>query len=492
MDRRKPNPGARAVLGTLLLAGLALCSAADPEQPARIERLQQLLEDQQWETVITEAEAILADNPDNAAIRAKFGLALLGKARIEEPVLNKAKADQLEGATDPGAFFDPALFRTEVTYDDGLWSEAGKEFDKVLAQSPDNLDARVGLASIHGRAGDYEQQREQIRLAARAHAEDQEAGRLLLRFGEKYFASGRYDDALAIFGILVESFGEDATVVLDYGAAQFATSQYDDGIATVEKASALDPENENLHHTLAQMYIFRMYWEEAAAVYQRLAEQFPDNPMMTVQRGAALLPESVERGREILQKVVDADPEKSDGASTVASNLLLGLDQGNAADLVQLADELNARRLPHLAATVGGVLLVREPDSVAGRLVFAALYDGLRYFDLSLLMLRDAAKVIGEKPDSSVPFTRDDVIASQGRTYLRMGNDRQAVQAFLSADNPQKFFLPLGLAYERLHDYRKAYDYFIQVVEGGGAGPELVMASEHLAQEEYSAFENEP
>ncbi len=411
MEGRKNNPWPRALLGLLLLASLALCSAADPEQLAQLERLQQMLEDRQWEAVAAEAEAILADNPDNAAIRAKFGLALLGKARIEEQVLDEPKADQLKAATDPGAFFDPALFHTEVTYDDALWRQAREEFAKVLAQSPDNLDARVGLASIHGRAGDFAQEREQIRLAARAHAEDQDAGRLLLRFGEKYFAGGRYEDALAIFGILMESFGEDVTVALDYGAAQFASSQYDDGIATLEKASALDPENENLHQTLAQMYIFRMHWEKAAAVYQRLAEQFPDNLMMAVQRGAALLPESVERGRVVLQKVVDADPEKSTAAATVASNLLLGLDQGVTADLVLLADELNRRRLPHLAATVGGVLLVREPDSVAGRLVFAALYDGLQYFDLSLLMLRDAAKVIGEKPDSSVPFTRDDVIA---------------------------------------------------------------------------------
>ena len=141
---------------------------------------------------------------------------------------------------------------------------------------------------------------------------------------------------------------------------------------------------------------------------------------------------------------------------------------------------------------MGGILLVREPDSVAGRLVFAAVYDGLQYFDLSLLMLRDAAKVIGEKPDSSAPFTWDDVVASQGRAHFRMGNHQQAVDAFLSADNPQKFFLVLGLAYENLQDYRKAFDYFIKVVEGGGTGPQLVRASEHLAKEEYSAFQNEP
>ena len=38
MDRRKNNPWARALLGILLLASLALCSAADPEQLAQLER----------------------------------------------------------------------------------------------------------------------------------------------------------------------------------------------------------------------------------------------------------------------------------------------------------------------------------------------------------------------------------------------------------------------------------------------------------------------
>ena len=491
MDRPKNNPWARTLLGLLLLASLVLCSAADPEQLAQLDRLQEMLEDRQWEAVATEAEALLADHPDNAAIRAKFGLALLGKARTEEQVLDEAKADQLKSATDPAAFFDPALFRTEVTFDDGLWGQAREEFERVLARSSDNLDARVGLASIYGRAGDPAQEREQIRLAARAHADDQEAGRLLLRFGEKYFAAGGYEDALAIFGILMESFGADPTVALDYGAAQFANSQYDAGIATLEKASGLDPDSENLSQTLAQMYIFRMYWEEAAAVYQRLGEQFPDNPMITVQHGASLLPESLQRGRVLLQQVVQADPEKGTPAAAVAGNLLLGLDEGATPDLVQLADDLNSRRLPHLAATVGGVLLVREPDSVAGRLVFAAIYDGLQYFDLSLLMLRDAAKVIGENPQASAPFTRDDVIASQGRTHFRMGNHQKAVDAFLSADDPRKFHLALGLGYEKLGDSRKAFDYFTQVVEGGGTGPQLVRASEHLARQEYSGFQKD-
>jgi len=492
MDRRKNNLWARTLLGLLLLASLALCSAADPEQLAQLDHLQQMLEDRQWEAAAAEAEAILAEHPDNAAVRAKFGLALLGTARTEEQVLDESKAGQLKGATDPAAFFDPTLFRTEVAFDDGLWSQAKEEFERVLEKSADNLDARVGLASIHGRAGDPGQEREQIRLAARAHADDPDAGRLLLRFGEKHFAAGGYDHALAIFGILMESFGEDPTVALDYGAAQFANSQYEAGIATLEKANAMAPDNENLSQTLAQMYVFRMQWTEAAAVYQRLGDQFPDNPMMTVQRGAALLPESLEDGRAVLQKVVDADPDRSDAAVAVAANLLLGLSEGTTVDLVRLADELNRRFLPHLAAAVGGVILVREPDSVAGRLVFAAVYDGLQYYDLSLLMLRDAAKVLSEKPDSSAPFTRDDVIASQGRTYLRMGNQQQAVDAFLSADNPDKFALALGLAFEQLQDYRKAFGYFTKVVEGEGTGPQLVRASEHLAKQEYAEFQQEP
>ena len=93
--------------------------------------------------------------------------------------------------------------------------------------------------------------------------------------------------------------------------------------------------------------------------------------------------------------------------------------------------------------------------------------------------------------DSSAPFARDDVIASQARTHFHMGNHQKAVDAFLSADNPGNFFLGLALAYENLHDYRKAFDYFRRVVEGGGPGAELVQASEHLARQEYSEFKNE-
>lgn len=494
MDRQNLSPWLRTLLGAMLLASLALCSAADPEEEARLGRLQEMLEAESWDEVIAEAGGILADSPDNATARAKLGLALLGKARSEESVLDESRFQQTQGATDPSAFFDPNLFRTEVNYDDTLRAQAREEFERVLSGSPGNLDALVGMATFHYEAGEFDEEKEAISRAAKAHKGNEEAGRRLLRFGELFFAEARYADALEVFQLLHESFPEDPTVALDYGAAQFANGRYDTGIETVALASAKDPENERVLQTLGQMYLFRLRWAEGAKVFEAAGKLSPDDSMITVHRGAALMPVDPDGARAAFQAVVDGDPDKTTPASVVAANLLVALDESKVTTphLVYLSNELSRQRMPQIAATLGGVLLVRDPKSIGGRLVLAAVYDGLQYFDLSRQTLQEAERIFQEDPGASAPYTRIDLTGSAGRSYFTQGDYQKVIELFESSSDPERFRLALALSHEQLGNYDRAFAYFTQIVEAGEPAAQALQASEHLEKPEYSEFVNQP
>ncbi len=495
MTRGGKHLWSRALLGGALLCSLALCSAADPEQEEpRTVALQEKLAAELWDEVVAEAAVLLEEDPGNAAVRAKLGLALLAKARSEEAVVDESRFEKVKDATDPAAFFDPALFETEVTLDDRLWQQARQEFDTVLEKAPENLDALVGLATIHAEADELEKEKELIRRAAAAHAGNREAGRRLLRFGEKYFSVGNYEAALDLFTILIEKFQDDATMRLDYGAAQFATGQYDAGAATIEKASAMEPADESIANSLAQMYLLRLRWEDAAAIYAEAEKRNPDDKLLTVQHAASWMPVDPDRARAILQEVVDADPDGKTEPGIIAGNLLRGMDssQAETADLVYLSEEFGRLRMPHLGATVGGLILLQDPHSIAGRLVMSSIYDGLRYFDLSIEILGQATRILREHPEASAPFTQTDLVANFGRTYFRMGNYKKAIEIFESAEKPERFQFAMGLAYENQGDYENAFRVFSDVIQLGRPEQHVAQSRVHLNKDEYAPFKNAP
>jgi tetratricopeptide (TPR) repeat protein len=216
--------------------------------------------------------------------------------------------------------------------------------------------------------------------------------------------------------------------------------------------------------------------------------------MTTVHRAAALLPVDPEAARALLQDILDLDPSRATREGIIAGNLQLILDEttAKAPDLVFLSDELNRLRMPQLAVALGGVLLAREPQSIAGRLVLSSAFDGLQYYDLSMEHLNHAAAALRESPEASAPFTVNDLTASFGRTYLRMGEFRKAVDQFLASGDADRFVFALGLAYQGLEEFEKAYSAFQRSIELGEPEQQVAQARRHLERDEYDPFRPEP
>jgi tetratricopeptide (TPR) repeat protein len=464
-------------------------AAADEGGP---DPLQEAIAAERWDDAIAAARATLEADPDDPATRAGLGTALLGKARQETQVVIPSRLEAAKQSGDAAAFLDPSLFRTEVTYDEELREEAGVEFRRALELDPDSLEAYLGLARVQ--AEDAPEQLEVLQAAAKRFAGDDDVGAQLLEFGVEHFRAGRVDLALPVFEALSAAYPDLADARLDLGAALFATAQYDRGIAALERLAADHPEDANVLRALAPMYMFRLRWDQAAARFAQLRELEEDDRWSAVHEAAARMPFQPDAAKALLQTVIDADPQRRDPVTAVASNLLTALTEKEipAEDLIRLATQLNQFSYPQLAVAVTAFLRSREPRSIASRVMLAYLYDNLRYYDLALQQLDEAKGIIRADPEAAAPYTERRLAGHYGRVYFNMQQWEKAAQAFATADDLGPLALAAGITYEKLGNYPAAYAYFQQVVDGGGPEALVGRARSEMDKPVYAPFRKEP
>lgn len=490
-----PRPGASrrtAAIGALLLAMLAAPGTVVAAEDGGPDPLREAIAAERWDDAIAAARARLEADPDDPAARAGLGTALLGKARKETQVIIPSRLEAAKQSGDAGAFLDPSLFRTEVTYDDELREQAGVELRRALELDADSLEAYLGLARVE--AGDAPKQLEVLQAAAKRFAGDDEVGGRLLEFGVEHFRAGQVDLALPIFEAVAAAFPERTDARLDLGAAFFATAQYDRGIAALERLAADHPEDADVLRALAPMYMFRLRWEQAAARFAQLRKLEEDDRWTVVHEAAARMPIEPDAARALLQTVIDADPQRRDPVTAVASNLLTALTEKEipAEDLVLLATQLNQFSYPQLAVAVIAFLRSREPRSVTARVMLAYLYDNLRYYDLALEQLDEAKSIIREDPEAAAPYTERRLAGHYGRVYFNMQQWEKAAQAFATADDLGPLALAAGLTYEKLGNYPAAYAYFKEVVDRGSPEALVQRARSEMDKPLYAPFRKEP
>jgi len=494
MRRVTDHAWMRALLAAALLPVLALCSGGDPELEAALERAEQELGASDWDAAIATTGEILLDRPEEARARVKLGRALLGKARIEEKVVDEGRMARARMSSDPEAFFDPDLFRTELSYDPDLVTQARAELEAALETDDSILEAHLGITGLYAAAGLVDKEREHIARAAAQFAGDEEALAALRAFGQDHFQAGRNAMALAIFDILSVSFESDPGLALSLGAALFATGRYDDGVAALEEASREYPEDVDLLNARGQVYLVRLEWKKAADVFEQLVSLLPDDAFAPVHQGAALMPIDAERAAQVLMEVIGPNPDPSDQAAAVASNLHLVVTapEVETDDLVRLAAQLNQFRFPQLGAAVSGLILERDPESVPGRIVLAFIYDNMRYFDLALTELNEASQILTGPAGESAGLTLEDLYPHYGRVYYRMGDYAHAVEALTASPDPGRYAFTLAICHEHLEDFSRAYKLFRRVIDRGSPEQEVVQARAHLEKEVYANLRGDP
>jgi tetratricopeptide (TPR) repeat protein len=480
----------RVALAASALLTLALCSASDPEREAKLVAIQAAIDGGRWDEAIGAARALVEANPGDAPARAGLGAALLGKARNEEKVVDPVRLEQAKLAGDAEAFLDPSLFRTRVRYDDALRAEAEAELRRALEEDRGLLQPYLRLATLYAETGDLAREKATVAAAAQQFAGDGEAAAALLPYGEAHFRAGENKEALALFAPLAAAFPAEAAVALDHGAALFATGEYDRGVEALEKASAAHPGHGAIGRTLGQVYMFRLRWKEAADAFAALAAAEPGDRAIPLHQAASLMPIDPKAARVVLSGLIAADPERRDQTTAVASNLQLALSEAdvNNDDLVRLSHQLNQAGMPQIGAAVAGCILSREPRSIPGRVMLAYIYDNMRYHDLALARLLEAAAIIREDPAAAAPFTLDGLAPHFGRVYFNLQEWSKAAAEFARVQQLGPLTFAAGVTHEKLGDYATAYGYFRKVIDEPGAPGLAERAREHLENPAYAPY----
>ena len=353
----------------------------------------------------------------------------------------------------------------------------------------------MALATVYAESDRIAEEKEVLAVAAKKHAGNAEAGARLASFGERHFKAGRYPEAEAIFSLLADSFPDVPAVVLDHAASLFGLGRYDEAITSLEKAIVSHPSEVNMVTTLGQMYLFRFEFRKAADTFAKLVPLNPQDVLAQVHQGAALMPIDAAKSKELLDAVVAKSQGTGGRPVAIAKNLVIAMTNPAVTSdaTLRLAADLMQLSFPQMGVAVCGFVLAREPQSIGARLVLGLIYDGMRYYDMALARLEEVRGVIQRRATSEPgEFTLPMLQAHLGRVYSHMGKDREAIAAFQATDDPGRFNLIIGLSYERLGEYDKAFDHFTRVVVKGEPAPQVNEAKKHLALDHYQAMRPSP
>jgi tetratricopeptide (TPR) repeat protein len=173
----------RQPFGFLPPQGRALVSRAlqDGTGPVRYHRAlaQYFTERRLWHQALAEWEAVLAEVPRDAEAEFSRGSALDGLGSGDRALQAYRQAVALDGIR--------IVFRLRLAQ--RLWEaeqyyQAMNEWRSVLGQDPGNIEARLGLARTHAKAGDRREAAKEYALILRIAPDQPEARREMTRLGQ--------------------------------------------------------------------------------------------------------------------------------------------------------------------------------------------------------------------------------------------------------------------------------------------------------------------
>lgn len=210
---------------------------------ARNARWDALLEENQAEQIITQAEVVIRDNPNDADAYNGLGMAYLQKGRLNDAIVNFEKVLELSPVR-PRIHYNiaTALLRQ------GKVNEAIEHFQKELQIQPDFADAHNNLGTALGQAGQTD---EAIAHFKRALELSPERPKTHYNLAMMHLQKGNIDDAITEFRQELQIQPSFADAHSDLGVALSQTGRVSAAIAEWQKAVELEPSNLNAECNLA-------------------------------------------------------------------------------------------------------------------------------------------------------------------------------------------------------------------------------------------------
>lgn len=215
----------------------------------------------------------------------------------------------------------------------GMRVNALREFEEAVALDPDNRDAYYVLADRYLAGGDN------VRAASLFERllerwPDQNGARKIL--SEQYMKSGRTAEAATLYRELIAA-GADSTELLlrGLGAALVKSGDLEGGIEAYRKASALAPQSQEIHQSLALLFDTTGRLPEAIEAYRFLFQE------KGVPEAGPALAEALMRNHQdgeaeaVLQRILREDPRSADSLALRGKQLFLQGHHREAAGLFE-------------------------------------------------------------------------------------------------------------------------------------------------------------
>lgn len=362
------------------------------EAEQRVERAQQLSESQRWEEALTELDAALAINPNNAMWHAHRGYILEELDRWEEAAT--AYESSLEGEPgDPEVSVSLGVALSRL----GRFGRALEVFNDLAKAQPDFEPAYCHRIGVYAELGRHEQAEEMfylaqelddacphcfysigISLSARGQTEraafcwrrvlelDPDYIGVNRRLAQAYRAQGKHDEAREYY--LRELREDPGNTDLLFELADLALESGDIATAGAKCAQILelDPEHVESHFALGVIWLSRAQPGKALACFERvdaLSDGVPDFQDFRRREAEALL--ALGRfgdARDRLTKAASDDPDDASIQVLLGQCLLAMHQPGEAADAFRrvLADDVWNAKAQHLLAVC--LLTMDRPD----------------------------------------------------------------------------------------------------------------------------------
>ena len=332
-----------------------------------------------WDEALTAWDALIAAD-------AKDADAVLGKARVYNYSAREQQAEPL--------------------------------YRRVLELEPENYQARVELADIVGRRGNWPEAVTLYRAALEKNQGDLPT-RVELARVLRY--TGRYDEAERELNQVLVTDARFAPALTERGILRGQNRQYDLAIADLQEALRLAPNDVNAQFGLAEVLSYNKRYDESIALYRKALEQEPDNQKGRVQLGLALSYAS--RGEEALREF----------------DTVLTANPTNASAQIGKADTLaRMRRFPESIALYQTILQT-DPNNRRANAGLAEAYIYSKQYTQAIALY-----------DRLVVAYPDDVnlAIDRGRAYGYAGLHSQAAQILrpIVATNPENREARLFLA----------------------------------------------
>lgn len=291
----------------------------------------------------------------------------------------------------------------------------------VLRAAPEHLPSNLLMGAVLRSKGAYAQAEQHLRKFLEAHPGHPYASKLL---ASTLMNEGAPDKALAVVEPLFDKQQQDAEMMSLAGELYMRLRQYGKSAAYFERASKLSPQAPMLRAALAMSHmgmgdneravaeleqaaaidakssrvgtllvlshLRNKQYDKALAAAQRMAEQYPDNPMMhNLMGGVLLMQQNLPAARASFERAVKLDPLFLPALDNLTSMDIRDGKPGQARLRLESAlakDKNNSdlmTALAGLAASQGQVALVRtwleraaqaQPDALAPALRLANFY----------------------------------------------------------------------------------------------------------------------